>query len=183
MVLSLFKSSALLLLGLIWMGLLHAEPVLVLGSFTEKSNAANYLLRAEADLGKQAHLVRTLINGAPYFRVVVACDGLSIEEMKRRAVASGFAQPWSWNTRLSPTRAAAAEPVAPRSRQITPSKVNKPAPKTNALANSIVTSEVVSLDSDGVNVDILIPQIENLPEPMIMDGRLDESIWLSLIHI
>ena len=101
MPLSFLKFSVLLLLGLVWTGLLYAEPVLVLGSFTAKNNAANQLLRVEAELGKRAHLAEALVNGVPYFRVVVPSTGLSIDDMKVRAVASGFARPWSWDTPLS----------------------------------------------------------------------------------
>ena len=38
-------------------------------------------------------------------------------------------------------------------------------------------NDVIALDSDGTNVDILIPQIVKLSQPMNIDGRMDESIW------
>ena len=187
MVLSLFKSSVLFLLGLVLTGLLHAEPVLVLGSFTEQNNAANHLQRVEAKLSTQAYLAKTFINGTPYFRVVVPTTDEGVEAMKGRALASGFVQPWSWDTSLSPTSGLAKSTksfahVGPKdsASKGSAAKIGAGkgvAAKTFVQTSARVASEVIALDSNGANVDILIPQIENLPEPMIMDGRLDESIW------
>ena len=101
MSLSLLKFSALLVLGLFWAGLLHAEPVLVLGSFAEKNNAANYLSRVAARLGADAYLAETRVNGVPYFRVVVPTTGLSVDGLKAQAEEAGFTRPWSWDAPLS----------------------------------------------------------------------------------
>ena len=186
MSLSLLKFSALLVLGLFWAGLLHAEPVLVLGSFAEKNNAANYLSRVAARLGADAYLAETRVNDVPYFRVVVPTTGLSVDGLKAQAEEAGFTRPWSWDAPLdqsalsAPAKPAAAKAVA---QSVTRDPVRQGQQQTKGLVGSVVrqstevTSQVIALDSSGENVNILIPQIDNLPEPMVMDGRLDESIW------
>ena len=186
MSLSLLKFSALLVLGLFWAGLLHAEPVLVLGSFAEKNNAANYLSRVAARLGADAYLAETRVNGVPYFRVVVPTTGLSVDGLKAQAEEAGFTRSWSWDAPLdqsalsAPAKPAAAKAVA---QSVTRDPVRQGQQQTKGLVGSVarqsteVTLKVIALDSSGENVNILIPQIDNLPEPMVMDGRLDESIW------
>jgi len=56
MVLSVYKSAVLLIFGLIFTGSLHAEPVLVLGSFSDQKNAASHIQRVENRLGKPAYV-------------------------------------------------------------------------------------------------------------------------------
>ncbi len=190
---SLSKSSVLVVLGLIWAGLLHAQPVLVLGSFAEKHNAAKYLRTVETKLGRRAFLAQTRINGAAYFRVVVPTNGLSTDGLKTQVEAAGFARPWSWDAQLDQTTTpvsvtTAVQSVAGKSAgqraTLGPIRQNhhnwRPrgqVPSTVRQSSTDVISDVIALDSNGSNVNILIPQIEKLPEPMVMDGRLDESIW------
>ena len=73
-----------------------AEPVLVLGSFTEKNNAQHYSQRVESQLDKKAHLVETILNRQLFYRVVVATHDSSVVELKQRAKHAGFLGVWSW---------------------------------------------------------------------------------------
>jgi hypothetical protein len=184
MVLSVYKSTVLLIFGLIFTGSLHAEPVLVLGSFSDQKNATSHIQRVENRLGKPAYVAQTLVNTKPYYRVVISTQGASIKSLKRHAADAGFSGAWSWNAPLSrdqslTTQAMAAAPrrlVNPLAKDQFADRV-KVITNTDAKTDSKVVTEVIDLDSDGTNVDILIPQIDNLAEPMVMDGRLDEAIW------
>ena len=91
---------------LTWSTVVFSDPVLVFGSFIEKENAARFALRVNARIDKDTHLVETLINGKPFYRVVVATHSLSVVELKGQAINLGFKDVWPW---LVPTTVIAKE--------------------------------------------------------------------------
>ena len=186
MLVSSYKSFVLLLLSLIFTGLLHAEPVLVFGSFTERNNASNFQRLAEVRLNRQVYLAETLVNTVSYYRVVLPTSGLPVIDLKRQAADAGYDGVWSWDASLPRGRA-----IAVKSKVLEADSGKQPvnlvgderavsvqvADKIGFKTLPEGFSDVIALDSDGTNVDILIPQIVKLSKPMIIDGRMDESIW------
>ena len=186
MLVSSYKSFVLLLLSLIFTGLLHAEPVLVFGSFTERNNASNFQRLVEVRLNRQVYLAETLVNTVSYYRVVLPTRGLPVIDLKRQAADAGYDGVWSWDASLTRGRA-----IAVKSKVLEADSGKQPvnlvgderavsvqmADKIGFKTLPEGFSDVIALDSDGTNVDILIPQIVKLSKPMIIDGRMDESIW------
>ena len=87
---------AALMICLLWSTVVFSDPVLVFGSFIEKENAARFSLRVKALIDKDTQLIETVVNGKPFYRVVVATHSLSVAELKRQAINSGFKGIWSW---------------------------------------------------------------------------------------
>jgi hypothetical protein len=159
----------------------RAEPVLVLGSFTEKDNASKHMRAVIPRFDASVYISETSVKGRAYFRVVLPTKGVSVTDLKRQALDAGFSGAWSWDAPLPKNRAFVALPQPPQksarlpsgNRSITEIPVAKiiESPKVQEIRDLVV------LDTDGSNVDILISQLASLPEPMVMDGRMDEAIW------
>ena len=108
-----YRSLVSFFLGLIFTGLLHAEPVLVFGSFTDKSNASNFQRRVEVRLNRQVYLAETPVNTVSYYRVVLPTSGLPVIDLKRQAADAGYVGVWSWDAPLPRGRAIAVNAELP----------------------------------------------------------------------
>jgi len=109
--------------------LAHAEPVLVLGSFVNESNAAKHLQRIEARLNEQGVLSQISLKGTPYYRVILPIKGRPIEPLKQRARAAGFEGVWTWETDL-------ATPKMPKTELATRAPFIEAAPQAPREASS-----------------------------------------------
>ena len=117
---------AALMICLAWSTIAFAEPMLVLGSFIEKDNAAGFSQRVKGRIDKHAHLVESVVNGKSFYRVVVATHSLSAAELKQQAINAGFKDIWSW---FAPTTV-----IAKKARPILISQRMDPLASSNSAA-------------------------------------------------
>ena len=173
-----FCCRALVLVSLSLCGQVHAQSGLVLGSFSSLENAEARRTEVQYVLGQPTQIVPAVVQGRELFRVIVAAQQISYEQLKAQAEASGLGRGWRFE--LPAVRTAATPRVAQRpttqpqpTRQVTPSEPIQ----QSSSAVEVTPKSMVALGSGGEDVDINIPEFAKDQFNMRMDGRLDEAVW------
>ena len=85
-----FFQGSLMALGVFASAQAMALPGLVLGSFSSQDNADARRAEVEFVMREPVRVVAARVNGRQLYRVVVAADGLSLEQLRSRALAAGL---------------------------------------------------------------------------------------------
>ena len=143
-----FFQGSLMALGVFASAQAMALPGLVLGSFSSQDNADARRAEVEFVMREPVRVVAASVDGRQLYRVVVAAEGLSLEQLRSRALAGGLGRGW----RIELPRAIARDVrktvrrVAPQSQSLAEQKARPvppaapaktaplPAPKGDASA-------------------------------------------------
>ena len=115
-----FFQGSLMALGVFASAQAMALPGLVLGSFSSQDNADARRAEVEFVMREPVRVVAASVDGRQLYRVVVAAEGLSLEQLRSRALAGGLGRGW----RIELPRAIAQDVrktvrrVAPRSQSL-----------------------------------------------------------------
>ena len=179
--------GSLMALGVFASAQVMALPGLVLGSFSSQDNADARRAEVEFVMREPVRVVAARVNGRQLYRVVVAADGLSLEQLRSRALAAGLGRGWRIElpTAIAQDVRKTVRRVAPQSQSLAEQKARpvpsaapaKTAPLPAPKAGASAMNSMIALGSVGADVDIQIPEFAKDAVSMSLDGRLDEGVW------
>ena len=96
-----FFQGSLMALGVFASAQAMALPGLVLGRFSSQDNADARRAEVEFVMREPVRVVAASVDGRQLYRVVVVAEGLSLEQLRSRALAGGLGRGWRINTEPS----------------------------------------------------------------------------------
>ena len=165
-------------LSLCLSGQVYGLPGLVLGSFNSLDNAEARRAEVEMVLGQPTLIIPAVTQGREVFRVVVAAENVSFDQLKGQAQASALGSGWRYE--LPTSRSVVSKPVAPavptQLQVVAQEQQIEPAAETSTSPQSM-PEKMIAMAPGGGEVDINIPEFDKGQFNMSMDGRLDEAVW------
>ena len=172
---------------------LSAQTVLVVGSYSDSSNASAQVASLAAKLPLSPQVVTTETSDRTLYRVIVPLEGRRPSEIKSLIRSLGIQDSWQTDIVLPkaqrlPGNQPRARPVATGlqvARQQASPVPQAPASVTTPISEPAPTGDLkgvksIRLDSFSSDVSILVPRRSEASLSIKIDGRIDESVWTKL---